>query len=762
MKKFQGIFLFQLLVLLVLFTPAVLHLYGMMSYYPGSRPEGYFLFLPVILAIYYWEFWGLLVLLPALFGLLVPFFFGLWGSNNIHLFLPPAIGLIFSAVVFLLVLKMGQRIVIQSTMKKDFLLESLFNELPLEFWAIDKKQRVVFQSKHSKNLWGDVIGKKIEDLTFLDDRFKEELRSKEKALSGGKMVVLEEKRYKEHLPFYYQTYVAPILHQKNRIGLIAANINITESKMLNEELFSTNRFLRCISRCNEALMYMKDEKSLLKSLAFTLVTDGGFDFALFRFIDESRGNHYYPVSNSPVSSLYTFYIENDTCNHCSYKKAKTERFPNAVNNLLDVSKKCKDCAIAVRAGLKSCASFPLSTDGKIIGTLSLYSSEKDHFTEQTLAQLEELINHITYGINNLNTKKETELLSLYLKQSEEKYRALTTYSRDAIFLFDIEQKLLEINRRSESLFEYEVEELFENTFQKIIAPEDYDRMNLWWKRLTEMKAGEIYDITGQNKTGEKIPLDIAGQVIHLEDQTIIQTIIRDMSYRKKAQEEIRRYEARLRRMAAELSLAQERERRSLSALLHDTVAQNLAISKIQLSFLKPSLSEKTLSIYQSVLKMLDLSIKQSRNLMSELSPPMLFELGLDATLEWLAEHYETHHKIHLQFEHIGKKREVSQDVKLMIFQVSRELLNNMVKYAETDSGNISLQTNEYEARLVIKDQGKGFDPAELDNTPDEQGGYGLFSIRERVNAYGGKMELRSAPGKGTKVKIILPMKEITE
>ena len=119
---------------------------------------------------------------------------------------------------------------------------------------------------------------------------------------------------------------------------------------------------------------------------------------------------------------------------------------------------------------------------------------------------------------------------------------------------------------------------------------------------------------------------------------MIQALIWDIGERKRAEEKIRRYQERLRTLALDLSLVQERERRRIAIDLHDHIGQNLAFSKMKLGALRESvrctsLLEPLEEIYALVVQ----TIEDTRSLVFELSPPVLYELGLEAGLEWLAE-----------------------------------------------------------------------------------------------------------------------------
>jgi len=156
------------------------------------------------------------------------------------------------------------------------------------------------------------------------------------------------------------------------------------------------------------------------------------------------------------------------------------------------------------------------------------------------------------------------------------------------------------------------------------------------------------------------------------------------------------------------------------------------------------------------------AITASRSLTTELSPPILHEAGLAAGLGWLAERVRDQHQWTVEVISDPGAEPESEDVRLFLFGAVRELLFNACKYSGVTAARVRLaRASEKWVRIVVEDQGRGFNPEAIkkENRPTS-GGFGLFSIQQRLSYIGGKMEIESAPGKGTRVILVAPLGEV--
>lgn len=209
--------------------------------------------------------------------------------------------------------------------------------------------------------------------------------------------------------------------------------------------------------------------------------------------------------------------------------------------------------------------------------------------------------------------------------------------------------------------------------------------------------------------------------------------------------------ASLRRLAAEVCLAEERERRRIAEDLHDHLGQALALIKIRLQGLR---GDAVLGGHGGALEELvtlsDQAIRYTRGLTFELSPPILYELGLGPALEWLGEDTARRHGLRVIVRDRSRPA-LPDDLKVMLWKSARELLHNVVKHAGAGSVTVQLDARDGLVQLEVADDGVGCDPAQARR--DSGARFGLFAIEERLRQLGGGMELDAAPGRGTRVRL---------
>jgi signal transduction histidine kinase len=218
--------------------------------------------------------------------------------------------------------------------------------------------------------------------------------------------------------------------------------------------------------------------------------------------------------------------------------------------------------------------------------------------------------------------------------------------------------------------------------------------------------------------------------------------------------EMRRHE--LRKLASELVVAEERERKRVAGILHDEIAQTLAAARMRLDLLQDihpdQHDRKTLKDAKALLEQ---SIAETRALMNDLGNPVLFDLGLGPACESLADQLMERHAVQIYCDIRETYKQLDADVKALLYQIIRELLNNVVKHSQARHAHVTIDMEYGHVRMQVKDNGVGFDP-QLLGVPTIEGGFGLYSIRERLIAMDGSLRIESTQGAGTVVTAIVP------
>jgi len=215
----------------------------------------------------------------------------------------------------------------------------------------------------------------------------------------------------------------------------------------------------------------------------------------------------------------------------------------------------------------------------------------------------------------------------------------------------------------------------------------------------------------------------------------------------------------LRLLASELTKAEERERRRLAQMLHDDLQQMLVAARMHIGAISPDIApSRMLELMRHVDELLDRSITLSRNLTSRASPPVLYDAGLAPALEWLGRQFEEEHGLDIEVECDETAQPQSMDTRVLLYQACRELLFNVVKHAHCTECKLAMHhAGGGNVQVSVCDDGKGFDP---DRTKEvsKGDGFGLFSIRERLEVIGGRMEIESVVGEGTCVRLYAPVR----
>ncbi len=220
--------------------------------------------------------------------------------------------------------------------------------------------------------------------------------------------------------------------------------------------------------------------------------------------------------------------------------------------------------------------------------------------------------------------------------------------------------------------------------------------------------------------------------------------------------------AQLQALAAELTQTEHRERRRLAQILHDHLQQLLYAARLNLETLRrsESIDAAAQEAVERVDSLLAECIAESRSLTVELCPPVLHEAGLAAAIEWLARHMEQTCNLSVETELDPRAEPESEEMRILLFGAVRELLFNVVKHAATRSARVAMRALADDVvRVTVSDQGAGCPSAAaiLDN--ETTSGFGLFSIRERLELMGGRLEIETAPGRGTGVSIWAPRRQ---
>jgi len=210
---------------------------------------------------------------------------------------------------------------------------------------------------------------------------------------------------------------------------------------------------------------------------------------------------------------------------------------------------------------------------------------------------------------------------------------------------------------------------------------------------------------------------------------------------------------RLRALATEVTLAEQRERRRLATVLHDEQQQLLVAAKVDVTRLERTGDARVEEACREVSALLDQLLARNRSLTLELSPPILQTGGLVPAIEWLAGWIAERYELQVVVQAEPAVVPGAEELTVLLFQAVRELLFNVVKHAQVQTARVDIARWDDQARIEVSDAGVGFDPT----APQMAGSFGLGNLRQRLEALGGRLEIDSAPGRGSRVTLWAPV-----
>lgn len=377
----------------------------------------------------------------------------------------------------------------------------------------------------------------------------------------------------------------------------------------------------------------------------------------------------------------------------------------------------------------------------------------------------------------LKAALERRTVKAALLRSIEKYQSLVTNIPDVIWTADSEGHTTFISPSVERVYGFTAEDVCAggpDIWLGRIHPEDIDRVLKAYRGLFKYKKRFEVEYRIRHKNGHWIWLqDRSVTTYEQNGKCYTDGIFRDITEGKRAalalQELNETLEAQVQErtkallqkqqelsgLAVELSRTEARERKRLATDLHDNLAQLLALSKIKLGSALHDEKDRP-KVYREVKGLLDDALQYTRTLMADLGPPLLgSEDDLQRAISWVAEKMQRHGLEVVVQDKDGRKI-LSEEALTVTYQVVQELLFNVVKHAQCRQATVTLERCGEYLKAVVSDQGVGFDVSAA-RKPFHEGGFGLLNIQQRVTPFGGRFEMTSEPGRGTRGALFMPL-----
>ena len=563
------------------------------------------------------------------------------------------------------------------------------------------------------------------------------------------------------------------------------------------------------ARIGKHLIESRDLTDMLRRCTQTMVDDLGAAFARVWVMNEQ--DHVLELQAS--SGLYTHL--NGRHARIPVGKLKigliaAERKPTLTNHVIG-DPSVPEQEWAEREGMVAFAGYPLVIDDHVIGVMAMFS--RNELSESTLQAMALVADQIALGIQR--KRAEQALIA-----SEEKFRYVFETAGVAIFEEDWSDirdlfhqlraegvtdlrayfethphvvtdaiplvKILDVNDYTLQLFKAPSKAVLLGSLDRVFVPETAEVFKeeliaVWEGRDIYRDHARVRTLTDEDLAVfftlvvPKRETDWKRVMVTLTDVTVLSQAegalreneerLRSFSSRleqlvEERTAELMQSQDRLRGLATELNLTEQRERKRLAAELHDHLQQMLVLGRIKLGQGKQLVASlpACAKLIGETETLLSEALTYTRTLVAELSPTVLRDHGLPMGLKWLGE-YMQKHDMAVTVTVMDEPLRLPDDQALLLFQSVRELLINAWKHAQTDTAEVAMDSQDGRLRIVVRDHGQGFNVAAVETQPATglAAKFGLFSIQERMKALGGSFTIESAPGQGTTASLTLPL-----
>ena len=359
----------------------------------------------------------------------------------------------------------------------------------------------------------------------------------------------------------------------------------------------------------------------------------------------------------------------------------------------------------------------------------------------------------TGSVHNVRDITAAKAADAALRESERRYRSLFENELDAILVLDMpSRRIIDANPAAEALYGYSKAEFVELHAEDLSA--EPERTVVAIDDVIEGEQALVPDRRHRRKDGSIVRVEISATVYELGGRTVNCSIVRDVTERRRAEEEIRRTTQRLRDLRTELDHAIEDERRRIARELHDQVSQNLTALSITAGSMVGALSEAAPDLQHHVedcQALIEETAGHIRDLTFELRPPVLDDFGLLAAIEWHRDRVVGKSALRVHISGKEPDPRLSGNAEMALFRIVQEALTNVVKHAHAQSVWIDVASDEGSFELILRDDGQGLDASE-----GFGGGWGLLNMRERAEALDGTFEIESSAGAGTTLRVRVP------
>jgi PAS domain S-box-containing protein len=351
-------------------------------------------------------------------------------------------------------------------------------------------------------------------------------------------------------------------------------------------------------------------------------------------------------------------------------------------------------------------------------------------------------------------------MTVAARNSEAKLVGIIQSAMDAVITIDDAQRIVLFNPAAEAMFGIPATQAM-GTLLTELMPERFrvahrGHVSRFGRTgVTERAMGGNSAIYGVRAAGKEFPIEASISQLAQGGQKLYTVILRDITRRKHAEQELNESHRRLRELSASLQRAREDEKTRIARELHDDLGQRLTALKMDVATLQDDIPDDLASLRHTAEGMnhlIDSTVAAVRRIAADLRPVMLDDLGLASAVEWLTSEFTRRHGIKTILAVSDEDVEFDHAAATAIYRLVQEALTNVARHAQASEVTVALHHESTQDIVTVSDNGKGMGPED----EGKAGSFGLLGMKERAHLLGGTMTIASKPSEGTTIRIIIP------